>query len=177
MNKEKSKKGGGGFIKQLVERYVRLKKLSPNEICIFNVITTQGSYQVTIGPEYKPGEARKLRVEQHSRTLEINGSIHHLFINREKISALPEHKDVRQNFRDSIIMKDISVHIFDNDGNGYNIRFGDRPGAGLSAKQKINLAGDKGEEILSKHLKNGYLIKETYKIIQEDILKTLKKYG
>lgn len=162
------------FIRKLVKYHMNLKSLKPREVYIFNVIATYGSYQVIIGPEYSTVECRKLHLRPRSRRLEINGSMHHLFVSPKRISPTPHQEDIKSNLKGSVIMKGLAIHIVDEDGRGASVKIERLDEDSVSEKQRINLAGDTGESMIKKFKSSGHLAVETYKIIQEDILKALK---
>lgn len=162
------------FIRQLMQHSKELKRLKPREVRVFNIIANYGSYQVIVGPEYSSEECRKLQLKPHSRRLEINGSMHHLFVNRKKISALPGEDEISSNLKGSVIMKDIIIHIVDKDGEGKGVKIERLDQDGIQAERRINLAGDDGDSMIDKYKSSGRLDIEAYKIIQEDILKALK---
>lgn len=164
---------GQAFIKLLLKYRAELKRLRPRDICVFNVIANYGSYQIIVGPEYSDAECKRLNVKPHSRSIVINGSMHHLFVNPRHVSALPDHEDVRSNLRGSVIMKDIVIHILDQDGRGSSVKITRIGQDGVHAKQNINLAGEKGIPMIENYMSSGRLAIETYKIIQRDILKAL----
>lgn len=165
-----------GFVRKLINHNLDLKRLHPNEIYIFNVFANRGNYQIMVGPEYSAEECEAMKIEPHSRRIEINGTVHNLFLNPNHISAEPKQEDVRRNLRGSMIVKDLAIHIVDNNGTGTGIVIEKIHSHELVLRDKINLAGEKGEEMLSKYLSTGKLIMETYKIIQEDILNSLKPH-
>lgn len=176
MKKQISKKDQLNFIRLLIKHCVELKKLKPRDVCTFNIYTKHGHYQVSIGPECVGSECRRMHVKPHSRKLEINGSMHHLFISKEKISPTPKQEDVKANLRGSVIMKDVVIHIVDQDGSGAKIKIENYHSSTIKAEQRINLAGRTGESMMSNLHSSGRLMKDTYKIVQEDILDALKKH-
>lgn len=176
MYKSRSKKKDLNFINKLIKHCIQLKKLKPRQVCIFNVFTKHGNYQVYIGPECVGTECKKMHVKPHSRKLEINGSMYHLFVNPKHISADPQQEDLRSNLRGSVIMRDIAIHIVDQDGSGAHIQIEDVQSSSMIEEgHKINLAGEKGDHMLERFRSSGKLMKETYKIIQEDILEAIKE--
>jgi hypothetical protein len=177
MKKEKkARRGDLSFIKRLIKRCIQLKKLKPREVYIFNIYTQYGNYQILIGPECVGAECKRMHVKPHSRKLEINGSMHHLFVNPKNISPLPRQEDVKVNLRGSVIMKDVVIHIVDQDGSGAKIKIEKYHSSTIKAEQKINLAGKSGDVMIQDLYSSGRLAKDTYKIIQEDILEALKKH-
>lgn len=164
------------FMRLLLKHCGDLKKIKPRQMCIFNVIANHGSYQVVIGPEYSAKECENMGIKAHSRKISIHGSLHHLFVTTKRVRPAPEHEDIRTNLRGSVIMKDISVHITDPDGEGEKVRMEKPYRNDLLAKRNINLAGERGKMMLRTYNESGFLIREAYKIIQEDILKAIKPH-
>lgn len=158
------------FYKRLIEGNVELQKMGPKEVHIFNIYANYGHYQVAIGPEYTPEEAKRLNVPLHTRPVEINGEIHHLFISKDGVSPLPSKKQVDSNLKNTIILKDLSIHIKDKKGDGSSIEINKLNFDGVHAKENINLAGRDGERLMHKMEDSGSLNKTTYKIVQDDIL-------
>lgn len=172
--KDESKNSHDSFIRKLAKSAVELKKLKNREVRIFNVIANFGSYQVIVGPEYSKEECEKLHVKIHSRRLEINGYMHHLFVNSRGVSALPDEDEISSNLRGSVIMKDIVIHIVDQDGCGSRVLIERLDRDGVQDKRRINLAGENGDSMIKKYKMSGRLDNDAYRIIQEDILKALK---
>ena len=176
MDKTGAKPIDSNFIKQLVKYCMELKEMKPRNIYIFNVIADYGSYQIIVGPEYTDKECKKLHLKPHSRKLTVNGKLHHLFVNPKRIAPVPNQEDIRSNLKGSIIMKKIIIHIVDRNGDGRSILLDRFDRSMVRAKQRINLAGMDGVNLLQKFNTTGRLVRETYKIIQEDILKALKSH-
>lgn len=152
------------FSSILMKNEKRLKRLKPKEIVIFNVHGTYGDYQIKIGPEDK----------RHRRSVEINGKVHHLFISKQHVEPLPTHDEIHNNMRGTIIMNEVTVHLFDEKGDGRAVKI-QRPSIdGAHARENINLAGKTGEKALHEFEKSGRLANETYHIVQDDVLKSLK---
>lgn len=155
------------FVEEIIMRNKALKKLKPNDVTIFNVKGNFGSYQIKI-----------CAVDEkfHSRPVEINGEIHHLFVTKDVIAPLPTHDEINHNMRGTVIMKDITIHLFDEKGDGIAVRLeqSNGNGNGAHARKLINLAGEKGVEFLNNMETTGRLANDTYHIVQEDILKSFK---
>lgn len=156
------------FLEKLIERVkLSAENLHPNEVHVFNVHAAYGHYQITIGP------SKKVLKEKHpQRPVEINGAMHHLFVTKNHVAAHPTHKQIHDNLKGCIIMRDLTLHLKDPTGAGHKIEGSNREDA-IEAREKINLAGDEGNQMLKKMVHTGKLAKETYKIIQEDILTAL----
>lgn len=169
-----AKRSKMSFIKGLLQGCIDLRRLKPNQIYVFNVIADHGSYQIIVGPEYSPEQCKKLELKPRSRKIEINGIVHNLFVNPRHISPNPKEEDLRYNLKGSVIMKQMMIHIVDSDGCGTSVKIKSEHRSGFRVGQTINLAGARGEEMLNKYMKNGRLLRETYKIIQSDILEALK---
>lgn len=174
MKKMMSQVEDKSFINKLIKYCVELRQMKPRYMYIFNVFANYGSYQIIVGPEYTDEECRKFHLAPHTRKITVNGSMYHLFISPTKIAALPDQEDVKRNLKGSVIMKKIFIHIVDRDGNGSATSIDKNDRSEIYAKQRINLAGVDGIELLKKHRITGRLFNETYKIIQEDILNALK---
>lgn len=69
-------------------------------------------------------------------------------------------------------MRDLTLHLKDPTGTGKKISWETKTNAVL-AREKINLAGNEGDKFLKRMELTGKLAKDTYKIIQEDILHAL----
>ncbi len=154
------------FLNMLMRQSRSLHKLKPKEVMIFNVSGNFGNYQIMIGPE---------NVANHTRPIEINGSIHHLFVTKNRIEPLPTREEVTNNLRGTIIMNDITVHLFDKNGDGKEVLIERNEMDGAHAREQINLAGDEGDQIMHESETTGRLANETYQIVQEDILRSLHK--
>lgn len=152
------------FSSLLMKNEKRLGHPKPREVVIFNVHGNYGDYQIKVGPEDR----------RHRRSVEINGKIHHLFITKQHVAPLPTHDEVKKNMRGTIIMNEVTVHLFDEKGDGHAVKIEREDFDGAHARENINLAGKLGEETLYKFEKTGRLANETYHIVQDDILKSLK---
>ncbi len=154
------------FLKNLLQKDKVLKKLRPCEIAIFNVHGSFGDYQVKVfekNPHLK------------TRSVEINGHIHHLFVNNKKVEAMPTKNEIKNNLKGTVIMRDITVRLFDKDGRGARVIIKNSKRDGAHAAEKINLAGSAGPKIIKGYEKSEKLANKTYKIVQRDILKALEK--
>jgi len=152
------------FLRRLLSHHKGLKKMKDEELAIFNVSGNYGNYQIKVGP---------LDEKTNSRSVEINGKVHHLFINNNHVEPLPSHDEVKNNLRGTVIMNEVSLHLFDKDGEGESVVIEKEDTDGAHARQHINLAGEAGEKMLHECEKTGQLAKETYQIVQNDILKSI----
>lgn len=155
------------FLEKLMERVQLAEKMDPNEVHVFNVHASYGHYQITIGPVEKV-----LQQRGSHRPVEINGAMHHLFVTKNHIAPHPTHQQIHNNLKGCVIMRDLTLHLKDPTGSGKKIDPASRTRA-IEAREKINLAGEKGNEMLKKLTYTGKLAKDTYKIVQEDILTAL----
>ncbi|MBU4484412.1 hypothetical protein KKA47_03215 [bacterium] len=161
------------FLKMLMESNLSLKKMAPNEIHIFNINANYGHYQISIGPEYSANELRKLGLPKRSRPIEINGEMHHLFVSQSGVNPIPSKEQVDSNLKNTVILKDLIIHIQDKKGDGSSISIQKMNFDGVRPRNNINLAGEEGTKLIEKIQRSGTLNKEAYKIIQEDILKSV----
>jgi hypothetical protein len=151
------------FIERLINQNQALKRLKPHNIMIFNVSGNLGYYQVKVGP---------LNADTNTRQIEINGQIYHLFISKNHIETIPTSEEVKNNLRGLVIMKDIMIHLIDEDGAGFKVKIERHNLDGVHPRNLINLGGDNGREMLQKLEESGRMAEETYHLIQEDILKS-----
>ena len=156
------------FIERLLEEGKLTKPLSPDEVHIFNVHAAYGSYQIVVGPAHKVMGKQK----EMQRSLEISGAMHHLFVGKNNIAAHPSIRQVQNNLKGLIIMRELNIHIKDPTGQGKKIS-PELKATAVAAKKQINLAGPDGERHFKRMQLTGKLAKDTYKIIQEDILTAL----
>lgn len=157
------------FIEKLVERVRLDPSFPPNEVHVFNIHASYGHYQVTIGPASKIMKKKKGNLE---RAVEINGMIHHLFVTKNHVMPHPTHKQIHDNLKGCIIMRDLTIHLKDPTGSGHRLQLVNKEHA-VESREQINLAGADGEKRLKRMQQTGKLAKDTYKIVQEDILNAL----
>lgn len=131
-----------------------------HEVKVFDVHASYGHYQIMIGGKH------------HPNSLEINGAMHHLFVTKSKVTPHPSHHQIQGNLKGVIVLRDLTIHLDDPTGSGKKLAPNSKQGT-ICAKEKINMAGPEGEQILKRMELTGKLAKETYKIIQEDILNAL----
>lgn len=163
------------FIRRIIELENLKKSMAPKEIHVFNINGNYGHYQLEIGPEYTEHQCKSMHLKPHSRPLMINGEIHHLFMTKNALTPTPTHEEVNRNLRGTVIMKDLKIHIFDNDGMGESVKIEKMEENGVSPRELINLAGERGSEMMHDYKSTGKLAKETYKLIQQDILRSLEQ--
>lgn len=163
------------FIRRVIELEHLKKHMAPMEIHVFNINGNYGHYQIEIGPEYSAAECESMHLKPHTRPLMINGEIHHLFMTRNALTPTPTHEEVNRNLRGTVIMKNLKIHILDNDGTGESVKIEKMEEDGVNARECINLAGERGSEMMKDYKSTGRLAKETYKLIQQDILHSLEQ--
>lgn len=154
------------FLTLLMRKAHLTRKLKHKEVAIFNVSGNYGNYQIKIGAEDETS---------HMRPIEINGKIHHLFVNKEHVEPIPTKDEIDHNLRGTIIMNDVTVHLFDSKGDGRAVTIEHVDFDGAHPRESINLAGTDGEKLMHEIEATGKLANETYHIVQEDILKSLQK--
>lgn len=159
-----------GFIDQLKDSIKSLKDMKPGEMHVFSINARYGHYQIAIGPEHKSSDPYS---NKGKRPIEISGEIHHLFVSPRAISIHPSRKQVMQNMRGTVIMRDLSIHLVDPDGKGEHLA--SKVSNTIHARECINLAGDKGNKLIEEADTDSHLKMAAYRIAQEDILKTLKE--
>lgn len=151
------------FANEIIKReHLHLKK---GQMAIFNVNGNFGNYQVKIGPEY----------QKNARAIEINGHLHHLFASENHIKPNPSHKEIDRNLNGTVLLSEVTVHLFDKNGHGKKVAIRKPAIDGVHPMKKMNLAGQKGEQMMQILEKTGKLNDETYRIIQEDIFHSLKR--
>lgn len=155
------------FFKRLQAIVSTLQTMRPDEIHIIHVRANYGNYQIVIGPESM--------LEEKSRPLEINGQIHHLFVSPNNISPNPTHDQIDHHLHDTIVMRDVTIHLLDERGDGQHLVASNGWQQTVDARDAINLAGEKGKALLERTITSGELPRATYHIIQEDILQALEK--
>lgn len=157
------------FLEKLIEIVHLNPDLPQNEVHVFNVHASYGHYQIMIGPASKILQNKKGHPQRH---LEINGAMHHLFVTKNHVAPHPTHYQIHNNLKGCIILRDLSVHIKDPTGFGKKLMPEIKQHA-VECREKINLAGQEGDKFLKRMELTGRLAKDTYKIVQEDILNAL----
>ncbi len=158
------------FLQELRSLIRGLKQMKPGETHVISINANYGHYQLVIGP----GDKGERSANADERPIEINGEIHHLFVSSDAVSAFPSRNQVLENMKNTVIMRGLSVHLKDPSGDGQHLENGETQGA-MQAREYINLAGSKGEQIIEASKSSDEISLETYRIIQQDILKALKE--
>lgn len=161
MKKEKAKPEK--LFQKLREVVSPLKNIKENEVHILNIRANYGNYQVIIAPSKEAANKHKL---------EINGQIHHLFVSPDRISAKPSELQVKHHMKDTIILRDLNVHLVDK-GRTHKPETAAGWKHAVEVREKINLAGKEGSNLLQNIESNGKLSKAAYDIIEEDIIQAL----
>ena len=156
------------FLEQLLERVKLSPNLPPNEVHVFNVHASYGHYQVIIGPAEKILNCG----DRATHSVEINGALHHLFITKNHVAPHPTQHQIHNNLKGCVILRDLALHIKDPTGTGRKVMAANKHDS-ILAREKINLAGMDGEKFIMRMENSGRLAKDTYKIVQEDILNAL----
>jgi hypothetical protein len=158
------------FLEQLKRTISSLEDMKPDDVHVLTVHANYGNYEIVIGPENHHGGEN-----DHSRSVEINGEIHHLFITPDDVTPNPSHNQVHDKLKNTVIMQNLSVHLRDDDGDGEHAVGSSGSKHGVEPRGMINMAGAEGEEIVHEMEESGKLNDITYHIIQEDILHALDK--
>jgi hypothetical protein len=158
------------FLDQLKRTVSSLNEMKPEDMHVITVHANYGNYEIVIGPEIPEGMGGK-----RHRELEINGEIHHLFISKDTITPNPSNRQIHEKLKDTVIMQDLSVHLKDPNGDGHHAIGNNGSKRGVMPRGMINMAGQRGEELVHEIEENGDLDDMTYQIIQEDILHALEK--
>ncbi len=164
------------FLARLRRVLPALRSLSSQDSTSFMVNAQYGQYQITIGPEYSATQCRKRHIPLHSRPIKIEGEIDHLFLEPNQVTPLPSREQVNNQLRTSVVINGVRVHIFDVTGDGTPFRPDPGTQAKVEIRQTINLAGAEGEDRLVNYQRSGVLARETYRIIQEDILRLFRQH-
>jgi hypothetical protein len=159
------------FLKELRGLVSRLRKMRPGESHVFSVNANYGHYQLAVGP----GARRTGRGAGAFRPIEINGEIHHLFLTPRSISALPSKEQVAANLRNTVIVRGLAIHLCDPRGDGKHLMPANGNGNGIHAREFINLAGTSGRQLIEEVEHSEEMSLEAYRIIQQDILRALKR--
>lgn len=165
----KRRRSHDAFLAQLKRKISSLNEMKPEDMHVITVHANYGNYEIVIGPEVREGKGKS------HRELEINGEIHHLFVSEDDISPNPSHEQVHDKLRNTVIMQDLTVHLKDPNGDGMHAIGSNGSKQGVIPRGMINMAGNKGEELIHEIEENGKLADITYQIIQEDILHALEK--
>lgn len=169
------------FIKQLKRVVHGLRKIGPSEVHILSIDTNYGHYQLIIGSGHAHGLSKGSKgtsIPQRAKAnpIEINGEIHHLFVSPRSVRVQPSRHQISNNLRGTVIMQGLNVHLKDPKGDGQHLAIPKGGERGIHARENINLAGRAGERLVKGAQRNRYLPMATYRIIQRDILRTLKRH-
>lgn len=165
----KTKGRASNFLAELVQAIKSLKKIGPNEVHVLTVNASYGRYQLIIGPKNKHING------QHFRPIEISGEIHHLFATPKGFVPQPTKKQVLGNLRNTVIMRDLVIHLKDPTGDGRHIMLIRENDSGVHPREVINMAGKEGEKIADQAEHERKYSLAAYRIIQNDILRAVKK--
>ena len=159
------------FIEELMKALHILGKMKPNEVHVISINANYGRYEIVIGP----GSKKKTKGGYIRYPIEINGQIHHLFISPHKLRALPSRSQILGNLKDTVIVRDLSVHLRDPWGDGQHLDISEEGHNGIQFNEYINLAGDEGENLVHEAEHSNQLPLKAYRLIQKDILHALKE--
>lgn len=143
--------------------------MKPGERHVISINANYGHYQLVIGPSPAREKAAS------SRPIEISGEIHHLFVSPRKISPYPTQNQVTDNLKDTVIMRGLSIHLRDPQGDGSHLAEAEESN-GMHAREYINLAGKDGDHLIKEVQSSSTMRMEAYHIIQRDILNALKEH-
>lgn len=158
------KKKREGFSEQLKER-IRALKLKEGDVHVFNIHAEYGNYQVIVGGE-------EGMHEKGEDGIEIKGEVHHLFLSDKGLQVIPTREQVGNNLKGMLVLRALQVHLKDSAGDGEHL---DARVHDVDPKEIINLAGDSGENMMKKAMAESQFYEQAYKIIQMDILNSLKR--
>jgi hypothetical protein len=163
------------FIARLRRALPMVQQLGPQDYTSFDLDANYGHYRITIGTEYSATECRRRHIPPRSRPIQIEGDIDHLFIEPNSITAQPLPETVAGHLKATVVIQGVRVHISDPDGDGRMIEMEAIPRDEIDISQTINMAGKEGQARLQGLLKSGQLTQEAYRIIQEDVIRFLRK--
>ncbi len=159
----KQARAAKSFVKELLERISLPRELGPNEIHVVNVHAQYGTYQIIIGASHKK-----------ERSVEINGELHHLYVFPSQVRAIPTSQQVRDNLKGCMILRHLVLHLKDPKGDGVHLE-PEKIRNSIFCKDTINLTEDEAPAWMKEMQETGRLAISTYRIVQEDILKTLSQ--
>jgi len=148
----------GSFIKKLLKKIAIDEKANPGDAYLINIKGKFGHYQLMLVK----------RKDGNGWQIEINGEIHHLFLTPNGLRPLPTKNQIMNNLKDTVILKELHIHLLDQTGNG-DLMFVS-PDKILQAREYINLAGVLGNKLLANARKKKSISLTAYKIVQKDIL-------
>lgn len=161
------KRQRAAFIEKLQHVIKSIRLMRPGEVHVVSVNADYGHYQIII----KPMVAKGSSVE---RPIEIKGEIHHLFLSPMKLAVHPSKRQMLENLKNTVIMKNLNVHILDPMGDGRHLSTPEND-SGIHALEYINLAGREGDGLVDSAEHSTKYSLAAYRIIQSDILKALRK--
>jgi hypothetical protein len=164
----KQKAKNRAFLKELQNLVSGLRNMKPGETHILNINANFGRYQLVIGPQ-------KEDAANGDHSIEINGEIDHLFVTPDEVRAQPSRDQVKDNMKGTVIMKGLEIHLHDPNGDGEHLTPFTNGDKNLVPRQCINLAGEKGENLIETLGQSETSSLDAYRIVQEDILKALKQ--
>lgn len=167
----KKRKVAEPFIDQLKRSVRSLKKMRPGEVHVFSINANYGHYQIVVGSHR---DAVKRRYPGKYLPIEINGEIHHLFISPHAIRIHPSKTQMLKNLNNTVIVRDVAVHIRDPKGDGRHV-VEQAKDVGVRAREYINLAGVEGQKLLEETHHKNRLTMAAYRIIQKDIIESLRQ--
>jgi hypothetical protein len=159
MNRQKH----ANFLQQLRKAARTLKGMKPGEVHVLSIHANYGNYQIVIN---NGGHGE--------RPIEISGEIHHLFLSPDNLRALPSRQQMLSNMKGTVIMKSLTVHMYDPTGDGEHLLENDHASE-ISVREYINFAGNKGRHMLEKAMHSHRMSLIAYRLVQRDILKALRR--
>lgn len=159
------------FFQELRNASAALHDMKPGEKHTLSINANYGHYQLIIGPGSN-GDGKKHGDNQ----IEISGEIHHLFVSPDAVRAQPSIEQRTENLKNTVIMRNCTIHIKDPLGDGDHIAELNDRNKGVHARECINLAGPEGDHLIKEMEQSERMTLEAYKIVQQDILRVLKEH-
>ncbi|GEM_PF-4927672 len=163
------------FFAKLRKLLPGLQRLQSHESTTVQVNALYGQYRLTIGAEYSGPECDHRQLPPHSRPIDVNGAIDHLYIENHAVTALPSRSAIDQQMKATMILHGLTVSVHDPDGSGRTVSIEPNQVAPIRCTQILPLDDCADERVYKKLLESGQLTKQTYQIIQEDILRMLRQ--
>lgn len=163
------------FLTRLKRASKLVKEIPAAESRTIALHANYGSYRLRIGPEYPPRECRDRQLPLHSRSIEIEGEIDHLILEGEACKPMPDRAEIDRQLQGTVIIHGVAVHIYDADGEGDRVQRDAGPMPDIRIAEAINLAGPAGEELLATWRATGRLTEAAYRVIQQDIVRALRR--
>jgi len=155
------------FIDELLSSFSSFRDMKPGETHVINVNANYGRYQIVIICKKRGGK---------DGSIEIDGKIHHLFLSPDGLSVMPSKEQIAKNLNNTVILKNLEVHIRDPKGDGKHMAtLGKQPF--MQPDEYINLTGKDAETMLNRIRREKRASLAAYKIVQMDILNALRKRG